>query len=98
MSRRVPIAEAKAKLSAIVDEVLHRGERVVIERHGKPVAVVVSLDDLARLEEYRATTQPPGILGLVGAWRDVPDEEIDAWLADVYATRALPGREVNLEP
>jgi prevent-host-death family protein len=98
MARRVPLAEAKAKLSAMVDEVLHEGEHVVIQRHGRPVAALVSMQDLARLEEYRATTHPPGLLGLVGAWGDVPDEKIDAWLADVYATRALPGREVTLEP
>ena len=99
MSRNVPIAEVKAKLSAIVDDVLHEGGRVVIERHGKPVAALVPISDLTRLESEGPTAEKPGgLLAFDGLWADVPDEEIDAWLADVYAERARPGREVNLEP
>jgi antitoxin YefM len=45
------LAEVKAKFSAYVDAVERTHERVEITRHGVPVAVLVSPDDLASLEE-----------------------------------------------
>jgi PHD/YefM family antitoxin component YafN of YafNO toxin-antitoxin module len=33
-----------------INRVMYQGERIVLERHGKGVAVVVSMDDLAALE------------------------------------------------
>ena len=42
--------DAKTRLSEFVNKVLYGGERVVITRNGKPVAALVSPDDLARLE------------------------------------------------
>lgn len=44
------IWDAKTRLSEFVNKVLYGGERVVITRNGKPVAALVSPDDLARLE------------------------------------------------
>ena len=44
------IFDAKTRLSEFVNKVLYGGERVVITRNGKPVAVLVSPNDLARLE------------------------------------------------
>lgn len=48
---RVGTHEAKTRLSEYVNRVHYRGDRIVIERHGKPVAALVSTEDLARLEE-----------------------------------------------
>ncbi len=33
-----------------LNRVAYRGERIVLERHGKAVAALVSVDDLSRLE------------------------------------------------
>ena len=49
--RIVPLADAKARLSAVVDECSAEGP-IVITRNGKPVAVLLAPtdeDDLARL-------------------------------------------------
>jgi prevent-host-death family protein len=46
MTNRIGLAEAKATLSAVVEEVRLRGERYVIQRRGRPVAAVVPLSDL----------------------------------------------------
>ncbi len=46
--QKVQMREAKAELSKLVDAA-ERGERVTITRHGKPAAVLVSVDDAARL-------------------------------------------------
>jgi prevent-host-death family protein len=51
---RVQLRDAKAKLSEVVDAA-QRGEPTTITRHGKPVAVVVSIDDADRLFPDRRT-------------------------------------------
>ena len=54
-----PVAEVRARLSAILDEVERTAERVTITRNGVPVAVVLSVDDLAALEETLAWLDGP---------------------------------------
>ena len=44
------VAEAKNRFSDVLRRAEYGGERVVVERHGKPVAAIVSTDDLRRLE------------------------------------------------
>jgi antitoxin YefM len=51
MSETLPLAEIKARLSEIVDRVEGRHERIVLTRHGRPAAVLISPDDLEALEE-----------------------------------------------
>lgn len=50
--RNVNLREAKASLSALVDAAEH-GESVTITRHGKPAAVLISLDDAQKLNKKR---------------------------------------------
>ncbi len=50
-AERVGTHEAKTHLSEYINRVRYGGERILIERHGKPVAALVSTGDLARLEE-----------------------------------------------
>jgi prevent-host-death family protein len=47
----LPLAEIKKRLSEIVDGVEGRHDRVVLTRHGRPAAVIISPDDLESLEE-----------------------------------------------
>jgi antitoxin YefM len=51
MSKVLPLSEVKAKLSEVVDEVATTHERVTVTRNGRPVAVLVSADDLDAVEE-----------------------------------------------
>lgn len=48
----LPLAEVKARLSAVVDAVEGAHERVTITRNGRPPSVLISPDDLAALEEH----------------------------------------------
>ena len=97
-ARKIALAEAKAKFSAIVDGVAHRGEHYLIERHGKPVAALVGVEDLQLLERLRSgTEQPRGAMALVGLWHDVPDTDIDAMVGAIADAREEDsGRPVEL--
>ncbi len=45
------LKDVKNRLSEVVDQVEREHDRVVITKHGHPAAVVLSVDDLASLEE-----------------------------------------------
>jgi prevent-host-death family protein len=47
---RVPASKARESLANILSDVAARGDRVILHRHGKDVAAVISMDDLALLE------------------------------------------------
>jgi antitoxin Phd len=46
--REIQLREAKASLSAVVDDAV-RGEPSIITRHGRPEAVVIGFDEWGRL-------------------------------------------------
>ena len=46
--RRIRLKDAKAKLSAVIDQAT-RGEPSVITRHGKPKVVILGFEDWQRL-------------------------------------------------
>jgi prevent-host-death family protein len=95
---QISLAAARAKFSTLVEGVLRRGERYVIERHGREVAALVSVPELELLGSASPTAeQPGGALALVGLWQEVADEEIDALLVDLRAARDRDaGRPVEL--
>lgn len=45
------MTQARSDLAELVNRVAYSGERVVLTRHGKPLAALVSPSDLDRLEE-----------------------------------------------
>lgn len=47
---RIAASSLRTNLSDTVNRVAYRGERLVLERRGKPVAVLVPVEDLALLE------------------------------------------------
>lgn len=51
MSESLPLATVKSKLSEMVDRVEHTQDRIVVTRRGKSVAVLISPDELASLED-----------------------------------------------
>lgn len=51
MSETIPFTAAKAHLSDLVDRTSREHERFVLTRNGRPVAVLLSPEDLESLEE-----------------------------------------------
>jgi prevent-host-death family protein len=62
MSRTLPLSEVKAKLSEVVDEVVTTQERITVTRNGRPVAVLLSTDDLEAIEETLAILSDPAAM------------------------------------
>jgi hypothetical protein len=76
-----------------------RGERFLIERRGRPLAALVGVEDLERLEGEQGSTpsRPLGAIALVGAWGEAEEGDLDAVLAEIYAERRRDtGRPVDL--
>ncbi|MFT4294217.1 MAG: type II toxin-antitoxin system Phd/YefM family antitoxin [Micropruina sp.] len=59
--KTMPVSEAKDQLSALVEAVEEIHETVVITRHGKPAAVLVSPDEFESLTETAFWASVPGI-------------------------------------
>jgi len=59
------LRDVKNRLSEVVDQVEREHDRVIITRHGKPTAVVISTDDLASLEETLEVLSRPTLIAQV---------------------------------
>jgi len=63
----IPLADAKARLSAVLDAVRDTHDRVVITRNGRPEAVIMSVSDLEALEDTLDLLSTPGALDEIRA-------------------------------
>lgn len=59
------LRDVKNRLSEVVDQVEREHGRVVITRHGKPAAVVISTEDLESLEETLEVVSRPKLIAQV---------------------------------
>ncbi len=50
MEQYVGMVEAKSKLAELVGQVKYGGQRYVLERRGRPMAVLISLEEYERLK------------------------------------------------
>ena len=80
----ISLADAKARLSAVLDEVRDTHERVVITRNGRPEAVILAVSDLEALEETLDLLSTPGAL-----------EEIRTAEAEVARGEAIDAEELR---
>ena len=74
--REVPVKEAKAKLTELI-RAAEAGERIVLTRHGKPVADLVPHGDI---EEE----QPMSVLERVKAWHNANPSPDIGWISDDF--------------
>lgn len=58
----VPLAEVKNRFSEVVDRIERAHGRVVVTKHGRPAAVLISLEDLESLEETVEILSDPQLL------------------------------------
>ena len=82
--RKMSVAEAKAHFSDCI-ELAERGNPVLITRHGKSVAAVISAADLKHVRKVRTAGPKQGLAGLAGGWKD--SDELVAILQKLKRTR-----------
>jgi prevent-host-death family protein len=56
MASTISTSKAREFLADLITEVAYKGERVILTRHGKAVAALISAEDLERLEALDSTT------------------------------------------
>ncbi len=88
---RVSIAHAKSRLSELIAKSSFGHERFIITRRNKPVAALVSLEDLRIIEQHE---EHQGLLAVAGKWPEF--EEVAASLADVEQVRKMAGAGRNV--
>lgn len=58
----VALADAKNRLSEVIDRLEREHGRVVITKHGRPAAVMLSIEDLESLEETLEILSDPKLM------------------------------------
>lgn len=80
----ISIAEAKMHISELVAKSQHSKQRFILTRRAKPVAALVSLEDLKWLEQRE---ERQGLAAIVGCWQHT--EELDEVLSDLHNLRNM---------
>lgn len=62
---QMALRDVKNRLSEVVDQVEREHDRVLITKHGRPAAVVLSVDDLASLEETLEIVTRPRLVSQI---------------------------------
>ncbi len=75
MTKRMAVAEVKAHLSEVIRKV-EGGERVVVERRGRPVAVIGRYEPAAEREERGWFDALHGILSEVADFDQIMEEVV----------------------
>jgi len=85
------VTEARDRLAELLNRAASGRERFLIRRRGKPVAAIVSSEDLEHLE--RDTSAPTGLAALAGLMADIPDWE-SVMTVTLNSRQSRPDREV----
>lgn len=59
MVDEIPVTEARAQLSDLVNRVGFGKERIVLTRHGRPLVALIPAEDLAEQDDTPATGATP---------------------------------------
>jgi antitoxin YefM len=77
-AEHMPLADVKNRLSEVVDRLEREHGRVVITKHGRPAAVVISVEDLEGLEETLDILSDPKLMRRIRK----AEAEVDAGAAE----------------
>ena len=72
MTKNLSVAEAKSHLSDYIRQV-ENWNSIVITRHGKPVAALISAKVLEHVERLRKAGPQGGLASLAGGWENSED-------------------------
>jgi prevent-host-death family protein len=89
---QMPLGEVKNRLSEVVDKLEREHGRVVITKHGRPAAVVLSIEDLESLEETLDVVSTRTVLEDIREALAEVETGGAAVLSKDEALRLIPGR------
>lgn len=92
MPIEVPVTQARAELAELVNRVVYAGERVVLTRHGQPVAALISAGDLQRLDGLPAEQSPSPITADTGERQAPIESRPPLRIAAQHPASDSPGR------
>lgn len=79
----MPLKDVRDRLSDVVDRVDREHDRVVITKHGRPAAVVMSVADLESLEESADIMSRPDLMSrIAGSLEELKQGEVEALSKD----------------
>nr|CAA6806237.1 MAG: Antitoxin [uncultured Thiotrichaceae bacterium] len=89
----ISVAETKAHISEFIAKSQHAHERFIITRRNKPVAALVSIEDLRLLEQHQ---EKQGLAAIAGQWKGF--DEVVEGMGDLSSLRDAGGmgRDVSL--
>ena len=94
MTETMNVADAKKRLSELMSRLAYNNERFLVQRRGKPMAALVSAEDLLILEQQKAPVR--GLLSAAGACADFDDFEL--MIENIYVQRGrAEDRPVDLD-
>ncbi len=96
--KSVTVAEVKRRFSDVLGSVRYQGARLIVMRRRQPMAAIVPLEDLQKLQAIEKQApgggSPRGLLAAIGAWEDYKD--LDQLVDDIYEARtAAASRRVE---
>ena len=62
MTKTLPLSEVKTRLPELVQKIGARDDQIVVTRHGKPAAVLLSYDEYGRLRETLDVLSDPDLM------------------------------------
>ncbi|MFH0925470.1 MAG: type II toxin-antitoxin system prevent-host-death family antitoxin [bacterium] len=93
MNDTYSITTAKAKLSAIINEVEYKHKKILIKKKGKNIAVIIPFDEFINQQDKKM--KPDGLILAKNILATL--EEFDTFLEDIYIARKETfERKVNL--
>ncbi len=87
----VSVAKAKSHLSELIAKSSYAHERFIITKRDKPVAALVSLEDLHIIEQHE---ERQGLASLVGQWKNF--EEVGEQISDLHRLRKDAGKRKDV--
>ena len=62
MAKTLPLSEVKTRLTQLVAGVAEREEEIVVTKNGRPAAILVNVDEYARLRETLEVLSDPALM------------------------------------
>ena len=69
MAKTLSLSEVKTRLPELVAGVQDREEEVIVTKNGRPAAILINIDEYARLKETLDVLSDPGLMSQIAKGR-----------------------------